>query len=129
MRLATAQPPANAAPNTSAPIRIAALSTVDTFCHAMRRLIGRCTVWFMALSPVWRRTVPETDDGIKPERRRSACRQKPGHGLLCGLPRRARAGLKWALRRPNQTISGRRPRVERLAVGLLFGRPRDISRA
>ena len=34
---ATAQPPAKAAPNTSAPIRIAALTTVSTFCHAIRR--------------------------------------------------------------------------------------------
>src|SRR5262245_5214487 len=36
--VATAQPPAKAAPNTSAPIRIAALSTVSTFCHAIVRL-------------------------------------------------------------------------------------------
>src|ERR1043165_2218380 len=37
-RLPNAQPPANAAPNTSAEIRIAADSTVDTLTQLMRRL-------------------------------------------------------------------------------------------
>ena len=36
-RAATAQPPAKAAPNTSALIRMAALNTVSTFCQLMRR--------------------------------------------------------------------------------------------
>src|SRR5260370_39266520 len=36
-RLATAQPPAKAAPNTSALIKIAALTTVSTFCKMIRR--------------------------------------------------------------------------------------------
>ena len=36
------QLPANAAPNTSAPMRMAALTTVSTFCQRMRR--GRCVV-------------------------------------------------------------------------------------
>src|SRR5271169_1167487 len=37
IRLASAQPPAKAAPNTSALISTAALSTVMTLCHTMRR--------------------------------------------------------------------------------------------
>src|SRR6478736_6746508 len=36
-RIASAQPPAKAAPNTSAPIRMAALTTVMTLGQAMRR--------------------------------------------------------------------------------------------
>ena len=41
-RVAIAQLPANAAPNTSAPMRMAALTTVSTFFQRMRR--GRCVV-------------------------------------------------------------------------------------
>ena len=39
-QLAIAQPPAKAAPNTSAPIRIAALTTVSTLIQMMRRPCG-----------------------------------------------------------------------------------------
>ncbi len=59
IRVATAQPPAKAAPKTSAPIRIAALTTVSTFGHRIRR--GFVTVAFM------RRNVVETSGRIKPE--------------------------------------------------------------
>jgi hypothetical protein len=45
--LAIAQLPAKAAPKTSALIRIAALTTVSTFCQSTRRRRGGCGL-FMA---------------------------------------------------------------------------------
>ena len=54
-RLATAQPPAKAAPNTSAPIRIAALTTVSTCSQTIwRGPEGACS-WFRSC---WRRHFP-----------------------------------------------------------------------
>src|ERR1700736_1695815 len=58
-RLATAQPPAKAAPNTSALIRMAALTTVSTLSQLIRRpaaLLGVSGMGFLvapAMSPNW----------------------------------------------------------------------------
>src|SRR6266436_1657848 len=59
-RIASAQPPANAAPNTSAPIRIAALMTVMTVGQTIwRRLVGEgCEL--MGLYPVWAAISPKS---------------------------------------------------------------------
>ena len=50
-RIASAQPPANAAPNTSAPIRIAALMTVTTLGQLIsREAVGEgCTFMDLVL--------------------------------------------------------------------------------
>jgi hypothetical protein len=48
-RIASAQPPAKAAPNTSAPIRIAALMTVMTLGHAISRALASSFLAFMTL--------------------------------------------------------------------------------
>jgi hypothetical protein len=50
--MASAQPPANAAPNTSAPIRIAAEMTVMTLGQAIRREVGAEGCEFMSAIPL-----------------------------------------------------------------------------
>src|SRR6266704_6746983 len=74
-RIASAQPPANAAPNTSAPIRIAALMTVTTVGQMIRRaLVGEgCELMF--LDPVRGRNLSEKAPAIKRKRPKKAQRR------------------------------------------------------
>src|SRR5262245_39507679 len=97
-RPATAQPPAKAAPNTSAPIRTAALSTVDTLVQLMRRFSGVSTVWSMGLRSRW---PPDVTKGRGDQ-------EGEGVGGRCDSPRGGKGGpglgypakdLAWA-RRP-----------------------------
>src|SRR5260370_25885751 len=71
-RIASAQPPANAAPNTSAPIRMAALMTVMTGGQTIwRREVGEgCEL--MGPYPVWGRNLPEKCSAIKRKRPKKA---------------------------------------------------------
>src|SRR5262249_55127594 len=75
IRLESAQLPANAAPNTSAPMRIAALITASTWIQTilrslLRSLMAHVTLGagqFLAMGPGGGGNVPETDGPIKPE--------------------------------------------------------------
>src|SRR5215467_16294835 len=62
MRLETAQLPANAAPNTSALMRMAALTTVSTWIQTILRSLLRL---LMATGPGDGGNVPETAGSIK----------------------------------------------------------------
>src|SRR5215813_9028617 len=64
MRLESAQLPAKAAPNTSAPMRIAALTTVSTWIQTILRSLLRSLI---TIGPVGGGNVPETEGSIKPE--------------------------------------------------------------
>src|SRR5215510_5593583 len=62
MRLETAQLPAKAAPKTSAPMRMAALTTVSTWIQTILRSLLRL---LMATGPGGGGNVPETAGSIK----------------------------------------------------------------
>src|ERR1700755_1479045 len=76
-RIASAQPPANAAPNTSAPIRIAALRTVTTLGQTIwREAVGEgCEL--MGRGPVCGRNLSEKASAIKRKRPKRA----PSRGI------------------------------------------------
>src|SRR5262245_52591163 len=63
MRLDTAQLPAKAAPKTSAPMRMGALTTVSTWIQTILRSLLRL---LMATGPGGRGNVLETGGSIKP---------------------------------------------------------------
>src|SRR4051812_27353550 len=65
-RLESAQLPAKAAPNTSAPMRTAALTTVSTWIQTILRFLLRSLI---TVGPVGRGNVPETEGSIKLESR------------------------------------------------------------
>src|SRR5476651_1755807 len=71
-RIASAQPPANAAPNTSAPIRIAALMTVTTLGQMIWRVLVGEGCELMGLGPVCGRNLSEKALAIKRKRPKKA---------------------------------------------------------
>src|SRR5712672_201724 len=87
-RIASAQPPANAAPNTSAPIRMAALMTVMTVGQTIwRRLVGEgCEL--MGLYPVWGRNLPEKCFAIKRKRLKKAPSRDISSSIYSGRKRK-----------------------------------------
>src|ERR1700676_3272205 len=86
-RIASAQPPANAAPNTSAPIKIAALMTVMTLGQTIwRRAVGEgCEL--MRLCPVAGRNLPEKCSAIKLKRPKKAPSRGIGSSIYSGRKR------------------------------------------
>src|SRR5260370_10225670 len=81
-RIASAQPPANAAPNTSAPIRIGALMTVMTLGQMIwRALVGEgCEL--MGLCPVRVRNLSEKCSAIKRKRPKKAPSRDIGSSIV-----------------------------------------------
>src|SRR3984893_6013790 len=80
-RIASAQPPANAAPNTSAPIRMAALITVTTLGQiTWRAAVGEgCEL--MGLILLWSRNLSEKASAIKRKRPKKAL----SHAIVCSI--------------------------------------------
>src|SRR3954464_1426944 len=64
-RIASAQPPANAAPNTSAPIRMAALMTVMTLGQTIRREDEEVAFMSSGVLGLEGRNLPEEAAGTK----------------------------------------------------------------
>src|SRR5919108_5108121 len=71
-RIASAQPPANAAPNTSAPIRIAAEMTVMTLGQTIRREDVEAGCGLMKKVLLWGRNLSEKAPSIKRKRPKNA---------------------------------------------------------
>src|SRR5262249_34034876 len=99
-RIASAQPPANAAPNTSAPIRMAAEITVTTLVQTIWRVAGGGGWELIGLDPVEARNLSEKCRSIKhkwPKKAASrdiAARhfQGPEQRIICDVRPTASAG-------------------------------------
>src|SRR5262249_36771086 len=122
--LATAQPPAKAAPNTWAPIRIAALITVTTLGQTIRRPpagVGRLMEWSLLAGAICRKgRVGSRVASRVPIRSRRPGDRSGGLRRLSAFARSGRGlsvGREDAARRPGLLRPGSAAAARRLVIG------------